>query len=372
MTLPPKDTWDQATPAQRELLEALDSGLSISEIAANWGRAGSGLRRLLCEARKRCVSSHMEIASRNRRYNAKGELLGYSESHRPAKKRLTAEDVREALQDVTLPQIKWPQRSVARLSSDVDLLDVMLFGDMHLGMMAHHEECGHNWDTDISLRVHNAAFADMLGEQRGKKLTIVAIGDVLHANDHSALTPRSKHILDTDTRFYRTMRAALELFAGWGRVALERYESVDFEIIRGNHDPEAAMALSLALQCLFANEPRVTVPYNPAEYRYQQWGSCLIGFTHADKAGRKRLPLIYATQAPEVWASSKHRHIYSGHVHSEHGNEERGITVESLQTLAPQDAYAAGAGYLAGRSASMVTFHKTRGRRWRYYYTTEE
>lgn len=370
MQLPPKSQWDTLTEAQRDVVRRLDGGATYAEVAEDTGRTAAAVRGLVWKARQRATEADEDLAitSRSDRYSADGSHLGYSVSRRPPKPTLTAEIIRQAVADAGIVPVRATKPPKAR---SADRMDVQLYGDMHLGMLAHHEETGANWDTDISVATHNAAFVDLMDRRDGDHLTVVAIGDIMHANDHTSQTPRSRHILDTDTRFYRTLRAALEMFAGWALAARERYRTVRFELVKGNHDPEAALALALALQQRFADEPRVEVPYTPVEYHSLEWGACLLGFTHGHRRARKHLPLIYATQDAEAWGRTRWRHLYAGHIHSEHPSEERGVTVETLQTLAPQDAYAAQAGYLAQRSASMVVFDKQRGRRTRHYYTPE-
>lgn len=357
-----KSQAKKATPRQQQAIDAIkaakgDRGLA----AAKMGVSRDTLRKLLERAAQ---NGALELSSI--RADAEGNLKGMT-FRAPKQKGLTKEEVEKLIAEMAAPKIK-PRKAKASYKKN-DILDAVLLGDMHLGMLAHDEESGHNWDTDLSVKAHLAAVVDLLSQGRGKKASIIAIGDILHANDQSNQTPRSGHQLDVDSRHYRTMKAARDLFASFVEYGLETHDEIELQIIRGNHDPDSAMYLALALQALYANEPRVSVPYVPAIYRHTRWGNVFIGHTHGDRASIKRLPLIYATQHPrdfaECWAG---RHIFGGHIHSEKGYEDRGVTVETLQTLAPQDAYAAGAGYSSGRSASMISFHKTQGRLCRVYH----
>lgn len=359
------------TERQQQALDALDRHDGDRSAAADeLGIPTASLRRLLSQAKKREATDADPagvVTRRTNRYSPDGQLLGYSTGVALQHKQLTPDEVRRLIAEMEVPKVPATKPAPAVRKSDV--LDMVLIGDMHLGMLAHHEETGTNWDTDISLRVHLEAVTALLSQGLGSSASIVAIGDILHANDQSNQTPKSRHQLDVDSRHYRTMRSALTLFSQMAAVGLRTHDTLDFQIIKGNHDPESAMYLGLALAALFSEEPRVRVPYDPSVYRFTRWGKTFIGHTHGDRASIKRMPLIYATEHPTDFAECvAGRHIYCGHIHSEKENEDRRVTVETLQTLAPQDAYAAGAGYAAGRSMSMVSFHKEHGRMLRRYH----
>ncbi|TPV96203.1 MAG: hypothetical protein B7733_05700 [Myxococcales bacterium FL481] len=358
------------TPRQSEALDALSRHDNYADAAAEMGITESRVRGLMCEARQRLqVDSDEEwvVPAVNERYNPETGQWNPTTRRRVFRPRaMTADDITRAVADAKVKPVK-ARKAPAMRGKDPLILDQVLFGDMHIGMLAHHEEAGMNWDTDISVRVHREAAEYLLSEGMGTHARITTIGDTTHANDQTNATPRSKHQLDCDSRHYRTLRAAIELFEHMTEFALQTHETVELDFVEGNHDPTATIALRLALWARYRNEPRVFVDTSPAEYRIKMWGACGIGTTHSDKATIKRLPLIYCTEYPE-FAAAKCKDIWGGHKHSVHTFEDRGVLVELLRTLAPRDAHAAKAGYLAGRSATVVSYHQETGRVNRAWY----
>ena len=49
--------------------------------------------------------------------------------------------------------------------------------------------------------------------------------------------------------------------------------------------------------------------------KYFRYGTNLIGATHGDGVKQNDLPLSMAEESTENWAKTKHRHIYTHHVH---------------------------------------------------------
>ena len=68
-----------------------------------------------------------------------------------------------------------------------------------------------------------------------------------------------------------------------------------------------------------------------------------------------------ATDRAKDWGETVHRHWLMGHVHHESKREYAGVTVESFNTLAAKDAYAASGGWRSGRSMQSLVFHRVHG-----------
>jgi hypothetical protein len=73
-----------------------------------------------------------------------------------------------------------------------------------------------------------------------------------------------------------------------------------------------------------------------------------------------RLPGVMASDRAEDWGQTKHRRFYCGHVHHKSVKEYPGVTVETLGTLAPRDAWAAASGYRSEQDLQLDVWH----RRW--------
>jgi hypothetical protein len=63
----------------------------------------------------------------------------------------------------------------------------------------------------------------------------------------------------------------------------------------------------------------------------------------------------------EMFGRCKHAYAHIGHLHSDEGRKSALMYIERHETLAAPDAYAAGGGWLSGRSAKVITYSKTGG-----------
>lgn len=68
-----------------------------------------------------------------------------------------------------------------------------------------------------------------------------------------------------------------------------------------------------------------------------------------------------AADRPEDWGQTRHRYFYTGQIHNQTVTELPGLVCESFRTLAAKDAYAAGAGYRAGRDMRLIVHHRDHG-----------
>jgi hypothetical protein len=71
--------------------------------------------------------------------------------------------------------------------------------------------------------------------------------------------------------------------------------------------------------------------------------------------------MMLATDRPEDWGATTFRHFFFGHVHRESATEAGPVRVESFNSPAAKDAYAAASGYRSSRALNAVTFHRDRG-----------
>lgn len=249
-----------------------------------------------------------------------------------------------------------------------DILTSYKFGDPHFGMASGPEAGGDEFDIDEADRLTRAGIDRLVAVTPPSKTCIVeVIGDAMHANDSSALTPGHKNRLDVDKRGFGY--ALLRCARAWQYVierALERHETVHVWFLRGNHDEDAAEAIKIALAFYFEREPRVVIDLAPAVFRYLRFGKCLLGAHHGDKVKMADMPLLMAVDRSEDWGLTSYRYISTGHIHHDVVKEVQGVRVESLRTLAPKDPYHASKGYRALRDTRAVVYHAEFGEVERY------
>ena len=249
---------------------------------------------------------------------------------------------------------------------DEDLLVVYPFSDMHLGMLSWGRETGASWD----LRIAHKAVLDSVGQliscaPRADTAVLVDLGDYVHANDQSNETPAHHFQLDVDGRFPKIGREAMRLRVAMIELALQKHEHVIYRGLPGNHDPEVAQLISIAMSLLFENNPRVTIDDDPSEFWFYEFGVVMLCGNHGHKVKPEKLPGVMAAYKPESWGRTKVRQAFSGHIHHTRSGEDMGARWETLRTIAPRDAHSHSHGYSAGRELIAVTYHRERGLRMR-------
>lgn len=247
-------------------------------------------------------------------------------------------------------------------ATDDDMLAVYAIGDPHFGMRAWAREAGEGFNLDAAKRLTCGAI-DRLAEAAPKSSTalLLNVGDMFHANDGTNKTPGHGHPLDVDGRFQEIVEVARNAMVHAIVRLLERHKTVRAWFIPGNHDPSAQPMLALILAAWFRNEPRVIIDTSPSPYRYIQFGRNLIASTHGDGPKPIDLPGIMAHDMPKAWAETEFRVWFTGHIHHLQRQEFRGVTWESLRSLAPADAWHRKKGYSAGREMQCIVFHAQLG-----------
>ena len=87
----------------------------------------------------------------------------------------------------------------------------------------------------------------------------------------------------------------------------------------------------------------------------------MIMFTHGDKEKPAEMPLIMATEEPEMFARTQHREVHCGHLHKEMINEYRGIKVRFIPSICGNDEWHKMKGYEAKRTGQAHIWNKERG-----------
>lgn len=243
-----------------------------------------------------------------------------------------------------------------------DLMACYPIGDPHIGEYIWSEECGKSWDLGIAERMHCGAMAALVeAAPRTESCTIVNLGDAAHYDSMAAVTPRSGHHLDADSRYAKMVRVLVKVIRQCIETALTKHKTVHIINVPGNHDETGALWLSIALDHIYANEPRVTVDTSPALFSYFEFGKNLVGTHHGHSCKADKLGQVMAADQPQAWGRTEHRAWWTGHVHHESKKEYPGCTVETFNTLAPGDAYATAGGWRSRENMKCVVLHREFG-----------
>ena len=242
------------------------------------------------------------------------------------------------------------------------LMNLYTLTDCHVGMLAWAREGGDDWDLPIAARTLFDAFAAMVeGAPRAAVAIVNQLGDFLHYDGLTAVTPTSGHTLDADGRFEKMVEVAVRLLRRVVDLALARHDRVHVIMAEGNHDIASSAWLRTLFAALYENEPRVTVERSPLPYYAYQHGDVMLAFHHGHLAKNDSLPLLMAAQFSAMWGSTRHRYAHSGHRHHVEDKGHPGMRVMQHTTLAARDAYAARGGWHSERAATAITYHSRHG-----------
>jgi hypothetical protein len=128
-----------------------------------------------------------------------------------------------------------------------------------------------------------------------------------------------------------------------------------------NHDPVSQIWLREWLAVLYENEPRVTVDREPSPYNAFEFGKVALFFHHGHKRKISNISEVFAAKYRELFGRTKYAYAHMGHLHHLDVKENQLMIVEQHRTLTAPDAYAARGGYLSGRDAQCITYHRDFG-----------
>ena len=272
----------------------------------------------------------------------------------------TPEEIAEAFNECIADFTACPVSAPKEL--DEDLLAVYPMGDPHIGMLAHRDESGEDFDLKIATRDLQRATKMLVDRSPpAENALVLQLGDFFHADDPTNKTARGGNALDVDGRWFKVLNVGIDLMIELVISALEKHKHVTVKNIMGNHDNNTSICLSLCMAKYFRNEPRVTVDTSPAKFWYFTFGKSLIGSTHGDTAKPEKLPGIMAADKPKEWGEAEYRYWYTGHIHNKQAMEFPGVLFESFRTLAGKDFWHSSMGYRSGRDMSCIIHHKDFG-----------
>jgi len=158
-----------------------------------------------------------------------------------------------------------------------------------------------------------------------------------------------------------------ETFRGYWQLIVKAVEylktiaPVDIVVVSGNHDYERMFYAGDVLSGWYREDKNVTVDNSESSRKYYEYGKNMIMFTHGDNEKPNDMPLIMATEQPEMFARTEHREAHCGHFHKEMVNEYRGIKVRFIPSICPADEWHKRMGYEAKRTGQGYIWNSKTG-----------
>lgn len=369
-------TWNSKGLSDEQIIEALkavESGSTLREQSELLGCDRSNLirrrdkliRRGIWKPSRdasRLIPEPYAVKRRSQMLDADGNLKLEWLISEPDKEKL-AEMMRaavEALKSEIVPTHATPRPEI---KFNGDLLNLYVLTDYHLGMFSWHEETGADWDMKIAEQTLNDWVDAAVASSPNAKTAVLAnIGDFLHWDGMDAVTPASKHLLDADTRFQKLIRVAIRMIRNFISKLLAKYDNVHVIMADANHDPASEAWLREMFAVFYEHEPRVTVDTTADTYYCYEHGLTSLFFHHGHKRKPANVDTVFAAKFREVFGRTKYSYAHMGHLHSIDVKETNLMLVEQHRTLAAPDAYASRGGWISGRDAKVITYHKDYGK----------
>jgi len=266
-----------------------------------------------------------------------------------------------------------PPRALKTKGQHADLCNLYIATDYHLGMLAWGEETrGDDWDVsiaeDLLVNWFRAAIAQ---SPKAQQAVAGFLGDGIHQDGFAAVTPTSGHNLDADSRYQKIVRTWIRARRRIMRMLLDKYPKIVLIEAEGNHSPATDAVMREWWAALYEDEPRVEVDTSPDPYYCVEWGQTSLFFHHGHRKKPAQVDDVSAAKFREVWGRTKHSYAHMGHLHHRDVKETNLMVVEQHRTLAAADAYASSHGWLSGREAQCITYHKDYGEVGRVIITPE-
>lgn len=323
------EAWANAPEGQRGAVHA--AGLDISNASHGWIKTdGAGK-----------ITGHSTFWKAERAEDDANSIL---------------DAIREGLEAVA------PALPIVAPAAPDDIAAIFPVADLHMGLLTDAEEVGEDWDGKKAGRVFADMFARLVSVTPAGGTAILAqLGDLTHTDDQRNVTPQSGHQLDADTRYFLILRRAVAAMKSAIDMLRAKYPTVIYRGCRGNHDITAHYAVTLALSEHYRDVPGVQIIDHAGEFYVHEFGANMVLLHHGDKAKPDRLVHFAASEWPAIWGRTRHRLALSGHIHHATAREIGGMSLESVGTIIPRDAYAHSHAYSARRALVSITLDREQG-----------
>lgn len=244
----------------------------------------------------------------------------------------------ELIADLSKYSPKFPK--ITRSTGAEGHLLVIDPADVHIGKLCDAFETGEDYNSQIAVQRVLEGVEGILNKASGfniDKILFIGGNDILHIDTPKRQTT-SGTPQDTDGMWYRNFLTAKQLYVE----VLEKLigvADVHFTFNPSNHDYTNGFFLADVVKTYFKECDNITFDCSIAHRKGYLYGENLICTTHGDGAKRADLPLLMATEFPLYWAKSKHRYVYTHHVHHKESKDFIGVTVESLRSPSGTDSW---------------------------------
>lgn len=246
------------------------------------------------------------------------------------------------------------------------LYEVDMF-DVHLGRLAWAEESGEDYDVKLAKKAIQTTLLKLLSlvKEQPVERILLPIGNDFFNVDNKFNTTTGGTPQQEDTRWQKTFKIGREVCV-WMIDTCSQIAPVDVLIVGGNHDEQRSFYLGDSLECWYHSSTDVNINNTARKRKYYPFGINLLGFAHGYDEKLDKLPLLMAVDEPELWAKSTYREWHTGDKHHmkklvPFGDEDTGMVIRILRSLASYDAWTFNKGYASLRAAEAFLWDKEAG-----------
>lgn len=227
-----------------------------------------------------------------------------------------------------------------RIKDSNSYLLVLDPADIHIGKLCSAFESGESYNNQIAVQRVLEGVRGILSKVSSfhiDKILFIGGNDILHI-DNPGRTTTSGTPQDTDGMWHSNFLIAKQLYVDVLELLIT-VADVHFQFNPSNHDYINGFFLAQVIETYFRNCENITFDCSIAHRKAFQYHTNLIGTTHGDGAKQQDLPLLMAVEFSKEWAETKHRYIYTHHVHHKTSKDYAGITIESLRSPSGTDSW---------------------------------
>lgn len=230
--------------------------------------------------------------------------------------------------------------------------------DIHIGKLCSAFESGETYNNQIAVHRVLQGVKGILQKVSSfniDKILFIGGNDILHI-DNPQRTTTSGTPQDTDGMWHTNFLIAKNLYIDVLEMLLT-VADVHFTFNPSNHDYTNGFFLAQVIETYFKNCQNITFDCSIKHRKGFKYFNNLIGTTHGDGAKQADLPLLMAVEFSKEWAETKHRYIYTHHVHHKTSKDYAGITIESLRSPSGTDSWHQRNGYQHAPKAVEAFLH---------------
>lgn len=213
--------------------------------------------------------------------------------------------------------------------------------DIHIGKLSTKAEVGEfdEYNAEIAIRRVHEGVDGILDKVNGfniDQVLFVAGNDILHT-DTIRRTTTANTPQDTDGMWYENFLKAKQLYIEIIDKLLDR-SNVHFMFNPSNHDYMTGFLLADVIKTYYKDCENITFDTSMSYRKYYTYHDNLIGTTHGDGGKAQDLPLAMAHESKD-WSNTRHRYVYTHHVHHKTSKDYMSVNVESLRSASGADSW---------------------------------